>query len=143
MRHFLTLAVLLGGCSGETFQVALCPAAPIADQAGFLAKVKSLRMTYSEVEDGTVISQTVQVDEVAGFVTPDVVESGADLQVLAEGFDEPPDAIDDESRILIGSTLEPVQVEGLRALCVCMSTPARWAEDCDVACQYTGGTCQF
>ncbi|MBI2897750.1 MAG: hypothetical protein HYY06_29600 [Deltaproteobacteria bacterium] len=139
----LAVLVALAGCSGDTFQVALCPAPPIANETGFLAGVRSLRMTYSQVEDGTVVSQSVEVDEVDGFVTTDVVESGADLQVLAEGFSEPPGAIDDDSRILIGSTLEPVPVDGLRAVCVCMSAPDRWAEDCDVACQYTAGKCQF
>jgi hypothetical protein len=138
----VALLVALAGCSGDTFQVALCPAPPIADQTGFLAGVRSLRMTYSEVEDGAVVSQAVDVDQVDGFVSPDVVESGADLQVLAEGFSEPPDAIDEESRILIGSTLEPVPVDGLRAVCVCMSAPDRWADDCDVACQYSAGKCQ-
>lgn len=100
-------------------------------------------MTYSQIEDGVVVGQKVQLDVVTGFVTADVVESGADLHIFAEGFTGPPASADDENRVLLGSTPSPVRTDGIRSVCICMSTPAGWPQDCATPCQYRSGSCSF
>lgn len=142
MRLTLALAlVALAACGGETFDVGLCPSPELTLRDGaVLGRVHIVRMGFQEVEGDSVVSEEVVQGSADGFVAEGVATSDARVSIWVEGLE----SADSTHPIVTGATPGPTRVAGIRPVCICITEPAAWDDECQgVSCVFDGGSCVF
>jgi len=131
----------LCGCGGETFEVGLCPSPALVDRGGGpLSRVQIIRIGFQEVDGDSVVAEEIVQGSADGFSADGVADSGSRLSIWMEGLE----AADSTQPLVTGSTPGPTRVDGIRAVCICVTEPANWGTECEgVSCSFDGAHCSF
>lgn len=137
----LIVGLLLAACGGETFDVGLCPSPALTARDGaILDRVQVVRMGFQEIAGDRVVSEEIVQGSVDGFLAEDVTASEARVSIWVEGLE----SADATRPIVTGATPGSTRVAGIRPVCICVTEPAAWDDECQgVSCVFDAGECSF